>query len=534
MISYDLRTEPWIPVLYSDDVDSKNLQQNVVIKIGLIKLFEDAHKIQKLVASNHLENAALLRFFLALFIDIFNKNHDKETWFRIWDEGRFNTTKLKDYFYSDINANAFDLAHPTRPFYQHPETLQGVDVGKLSKLFPCLSSGNNATLFNHNTERNEKPMEPDHVARALIYTQAFAAGGGVSRPFNFSHGPLMGKTLFFIKANSLFRSILLNMPPDENSRQIDNTFLYNETPLPPTWRQEIPSIHSKRSCLGILDLLTWQSRRIKLLFDKDEDGRVLVNGLYFSQGFKIDPEISSDPHIAYLPTDDNGLKEYKLTFEGSVWNQYDHILSTRKNKETPGGPLTFVFLKNNLMRLGFQRFSSVPINVIFEDADQAKINYIGESEIFIYPEIIDNTLVIKALENAKKIVSEQKVNLYKALKETARALLSPIRPGKLEPENPDKNQVSNLVNSFGWQTLFLERFNTAYPELVSKIVKRYAELEHSGDEDTLSEELNSLIINWESEVKKITKEVFKNVTLTFLNDGKKVNAVVYGMKKLRF
>ncbi|MBK9290292.1 MAG: type I-E CRISPR-associated protein Cse1/CasA [Bacteroidetes bacterium] len=529
MGEYDLRIEQWIPVVYREG-DSQNMGSKIK-KLSLIQVFEDAHLIERIQAENLLETVALCRFLMAIFIDMLNADHDEETWFRIWNQGKFDPILINNYFFTEPNCGSFNLGHPDKPFYQHPMPLDGVKPSKLSRLFAHKATGNNATLFDHNFEMNEPPINADKVAIALICTQAFSSGGGVSKPFNFSHAPLMGKTFFFIHYETLFGFIMLNMPPDDRVRHINETFLYSQKQLPPAWRQVLPEIHFRRPAYGILDILTWQSKRVKLIFDNGDCERNLIRAIYYSQGFKDEPEITSDPHLAYFLTNDNTLRSLSITHDRSTWRDFDYLMITRKSKEMPGGPLTFNFLKRNLQRIGFKKFSSIPIWIVFSDTDQAKINIVGEQFIQLYPDLIDNRIAITILISAKEIVKKQRDILSRAIRETARAVLAPIVPGSNEPGKPDNKQVIALSLSLGWETSFLDRFNAAYPDFVSELAMIFHNQDNTDHDETQSR-LEKLILDWQDKVYRYAKQTFYAVNEPYIKDTRKIRAFIWGSKFL--
>ena len=78
MATFDLRTEPWIPVRY---VDGKSGE------VGLRNALVEAHHIRELDLDNPMETAALYRLLLALTIRINPETEDESAWFDRWDEG---------------------------------------------------------------------------------------------------------------------------------------------------------------------------------------------------------------------------------------------------------------------------------------------------------------------------------------------------------------------------------------------------------------------------------------------------------------
>jgi len=124
---------------------------------------------------------------------------------------------------------------------------------------------------------------------------------------------------------NLFESLMLNEPAGHDEK--------NDSP---TWRQP-PSTPSweTRPSRGILDLLTWQSRRVRLIPDDEEDPKV-VTGVIVAAGDRlewVDP--AHEPHTAWMKVE--GSKEdvpqrpIRHQAGKSAWRGMDSLLAFKED-----------------------------------------------------------------------------------------------------------------------------------------------------------------------------------------------------------
>ena len=337
MPSFDLITEPWIPVLDAGiDLRTSYDAPTTFREVGLREALLRAHEIREVYTDSPLETIALNRLLLALALDVYQRQPDLDCWIALWQAGLFPQEPLDDYF--EDWGDRFDLLHPEYPFYQRamPDACQdGKDPAPLAKLFHAQASGNNATLFGHDLD-----AEPDHLrladaARGLVVVQAAALGGGVSKPFNFSHAPLVGRTQFWIRGRSLYDALLLNGPPEKDAR------MNATTDDAPVWRRKSPETYVRRQHQGLLDVLTWPSRRLTLA-PETQNGETLAAGVYLTQGDKLDPQPMDDPLAAHIASKDKGLFPLGFRTGRALWRDASTIYATAKAKPgVIGAPATF-------------------------------------------------------------------------------------------------------------------------------------------------------------------------------------------------
>ena len=336
MPTFNLVKVPWIPVLdASTDLRAVPDAPVTLRNVGLLEVLARAHEIREVCTDNPLETIALNRLLLALFIDAVSPEPDEKTWTDLWETGHLPEDRLAAYF--TAHANAFDLLHPERPFYQHPQQLAKTPA-PLSKLFPAEASGNNGTLFGHEVDEQPRLLALDRVARGLICFQAAALGGGVSTPFNLSHAPLIGRAVFWLRGKSLFEALMLNAPPDEEARMYDDEDGNGQ----PTWAKPLPELHQKRPVNGYLDLLTWQARRLTLVTDTENDTLAAI-GIYLTQGDKDDPAAVGDPLVATVVSKKGQRFPYGFRADRAVWRDA-HVFFNLYDSTRGEAPPTFQWL----------------------------------------------------------------------------------------------------------------------------------------------------------------------------------------------
>lgn len=526
MKSYDLRNEPWIPVLMAE-ADLRTAPDSPVqlMQVSLRDLFKEAHRIREVHGDTPMETIALNRFLLAVAIDAYTPGHEKDAdkWFAIWEAGRFSGEAIDAYLNREDNRDCFDLFHPERPFYQHPKPL-AKEASALSKLFMHETSGNNATLFSHDMDTQDRIDTPARLAVGLITCQSCAVGGGVSVPFNLSHGPMVGAAHFWLRGKCLAEALLLNAPPDDEVRMISHVLIGNTQPLPSAWRQVLPKEHSKRPVTGIIDLLTWQSRRLTL---HEKEG--LGYGVYLTQGHKDEPVCVSDPHKAYR-MGDNGPFSLKISYARTVWRDIDTVLSARSGASSAGGPTTFKWLQRNGRRIGLRRNEAIGAEVFIMDTDKAKIEYVGQEPMPLHPVLVGQAEAVKYAALAKEHAEQQRNILNDAIKEACKYVLAAPKAGDDKAGSPDPNAVNNLAQSFGAEANYWSAMNTHFPILLQKFADILAD---EPDSEEASEQMTLALMKWSEELFDIAKTTYKKSTAHLTNGTAQLRARAMGQSRLR-
>lgn len=312
MPSYNLLDEKWISCILPDGETAE---------FGLKEVLLNSHKIKEVLDVSPLVTVSLYRLLLA----ILHKNFGPSTfakWQDLWNKRKWDEKVLRDYF-SQWHYR-FYLLDDERPFYQSKE-VNDAKSHPIGHLAIEVASGNNATLFDHNIDSDYCAVPPAIAARYVITAQAYAIGGGVSTPFNLSDAPLTRGFTTMILGTTLFDTLALNL------------LTYNkESPFPssagdcPVWEQNNLAVPDKDGSpiIGYIDYLTWQSRRIRVFGEGDEQ----VDSCFIQQNLKLPNQIYFDPFKTYRRDKEKGLLPRKVDPEKAVWRD-SHILFQTVNTD---------------------------------------------------------------------------------------------------------------------------------------------------------------------------------------------------------
>ncbi len=289
--SYDLLTQPWIPVIGSDG-ESRRL--------GLAQLLRDAASLRGLGGVPPVR-VAVLRLAVAVLRDAMGHGAIDEAWWRTsWETEKLPDDVVADYL--SRYRSRFDLFSPTHPFLQDP-SLRGdrTAVRSVAELTPHLPKGNNATLIHRTTDLDGPNPVRFSIADTACWLVSMHAhirpGVTVSRyaarPGKVSGraGMLLGRLLAVPVCENLARTLLLNLPRAARD------------PLDlPAYRAAEAVRHGHEAC-GPVCLLTWTSRHVLVL--PDEHGS--VTAVKVAADRHVDPlvpreiQASYDPHLLAGP-----------------------------------------------------------------------------------------------------------------------------------------------------------------------------------------------------------------------------------------
>lgn len=411
---YNLLKEPWLPVTWNSGAPPS--------EVGLREVLHRAHEITELATDNPLETVALNRMLAALVASVFDELPDGQAWLDLWTEGQFDADQCDEYFAE--YADRFDLLSADRPFYGHPVT-DTENLSPLTRLQHAAASGNNAALFSHTLDEQPIASSLAEAARSLVCAQSAALGGGVAKPFNLSHAPLVGGAVFWIRGvadaeASLFRALMLNLVPSE---RVWGNDLHDDQAA---WEPSAPPEPKKRNARGLRDLLTFQSRRLQLALNDEAE----AIGVYYNQGSKLEELPFHDPHMAYRENE-NGFYPLKLNAARALWRDSTTFMMTRRRgglsgKEYGHAPRTFEWLSqpDNLRELGLDKQAAFSVDVFGLVNDKAKIELWQRERLTLFPSIledVDRWSVLGSIINFAEHYAKSR------LREAARAFASRSR-----------------------------------------------------------------------------------------------------------
>lgn len=279
--SFDLLTEPWIPVV---NVDGSAME------VGLRAALTDAHLYTGIRDPIPLVEFGQYRLLTALVSDIFEPKNTAEL-ARLLRAGRFTAGTITAYF--DEWSDRFRLFGKDYPFLQTAAMGDRAAV-PLASVLPSVPSGTNALHFHHANEK-EFAVCPAAAARLLTTISPFMTAGGAGLSPSINGAP---PWYVLINGRSLFETLCLNVcaipvAPAPNSD------------APPAWRNPREPGGDRRTTYSLLEGLTWRPRRIRLLRDYGGtcsmtgcESVVLVRAMQYAAGDACD-FMWRDPSVPY-------------------------------------------------------------------------------------------------------------------------------------------------------------------------------------------------------------------------------------------
>ncbi|NEW51648.1 type I-E CRISPR-associated protein Cse1/CasA [Nocardia cyriacigeorgica] len=273
-MSFDLLEEPWIAVTN---------QYGTTREVSLREVFRESESIASVAGEVPTQAFAILRLLLAI---LHRSVHNRaggpvEVWRDLWSD--WPADAIDEYLAE--HHSRFDLFDPRAPFLQVADLRSGKDaVSSLDKLIADVPNG--SKYFTTRAGRHIQRISPAEAARWLVHVHAFdpsgiktgAEGdprvkGGRGYPIGVAWSGGLGGV--FLEGVNLRQTLLLNLVlMDLNNER------YPSDDLPP-WERKPDGARERSSGAptGPVDLMTWQSRRVRFVrTDSFVTGVVLCNG----------------------------------------------------------------------------------------------------------------------------------------------------------------------------------------------------------------------------------------------------------------
>ena len=287
--SFNLLDRPWIEVVGLD---------GRVRLASINEVFAEAADLRCLGGDLPTQTFAILRLLLAILHRSLNGPADRRAWQVLWQSTTLPVADIESYL--DTHRDRFDLLHPVTPFYQVAELRTGSgDVTGLDRIVADVPNG--SLYLTNRLGPGLARISPAEAARWLVHCHAFDVSGiktgavGDPRAKNGKVYPLGVGTCgsyggVFIEGRNLRETLLFNLIPYDNSVQLDNP---NDSPGDlPAWERPPSSVTDDEPTRGRLAVLTWQSRRVRLIGDDDGITHALVSygdQLVTDDGFHVEP-----------------------------------------------------------------------------------------------------------------------------------------------------------------------------------------------------------------------------------------------------
>ena len=311
--SFDLRIEPWIPVVRLDGTRAE---------LNLLDVLLQASELREISDPLPTVEFGLHRVLVALVLDVFQPTGlvglgDLRA-ARSFDENRIRKYLFEKY------GDRFDLFHREFPFLQSAGMENEAEKPLAGILHP-IPSGTNANHFHHAIE-SDFGICPAAAARLLTTIAPFTTAGGAGLSPSINGAP---PWYVMPRGQNLFETICLNIPADMG--------LFRDAigGTPPAWGNPKPVTSDRRTESGLAESLTWQPRRIQLIEGRsgkcvltDSDSQILVRTMRFTAGFGAG-FVWTDPNAAYRFRDEE-ISIIRPQEGRGVWRDTGPILLLRR------------------------------------------------------------------------------------------------------------------------------------------------------------------------------------------------------------
>lgn len=453
MEKFNLIYKPWIPCSNS---------KGVVKDYSLQDILNNSHKLISICANEPIVNVAIYRLLLAILTRVFGGVGYKH-WNILFKKGEFDVEKLNAYFIEW--EHRFNLLDEERPFYQMKD--DRVKSKSLLKLMPHLSSGNNATLFDHHTEAEGIVMTSAEATRFLITLQSFGLGGlsGIKAPFTAA--PPSRGVSFFIQGDTLFESLMFNMI--EYGKDTEKPIPTDSELDLPCWEMQNP-FEERTEPYGLLDYLTWQNRRILLIPEERKDDLIMFNAMTEGPGLRLtsdyfDNPAISDPYQYYRMG--STKKPIVIRFnEGQALWRNSAVLFEFSRTLLP--PTNLCWIKELVEKEHLSIEKTYPFIGLGMSADKAKVLFYREESLKVPLVYLKDPKLVARLQQALGWAENISKGLYGAVSSFAETLLSfghDLEGGR----SADKKDIGGLRDHFGADRVFWGELELYFYQLMEDL-----------------------------------------------------------------
>ncbi|MFC0863420.1 type I-E CRISPR-associated protein Cse1/CasA [Sphaerimonospora cavernae] len=294
MDQFDLVRDGWLPLRRRHD--------DALLEVGIERALTEADTFTELVVELATQVPALLRqVLLPVVADAVGLPADRAEWRKRFEAGAFNETERDQIRLYLANHHGRFQAFGQTPFAQvgQLEAASGGTKGS-GLLVATESTGNNVPLFAARTEAEPPALTPAEAMRWLVHahcwdTAAIKTGAKgdakvkAGKTTGNPTGPLGQLGVLIPTGHTLYETLLLNLPIGPTS--VLGTPHWRRPPAGPAWAAAgYPD--------GLLDLWTWQSRRIGLIPEDTPQG-VRVRRVIVAAGDRMRELPEWEPHTAW-------------------------------------------------------------------------------------------------------------------------------------------------------------------------------------------------------------------------------------------
>lgn len=416
---FNLVTEPWIQVRGMD----ASLQE-----VSMLELFRNAHNYQALAGEVPTQDAAILRFLLAVLHTVFSRfNEDGEEelleeaeteddgldrWEALWNKGRFSIQPIEEYLRRW--QHKFWLFDEEYPFYQNPAVRKMVSKCpqfQVSKLNAAINqSGNKARIFSSQSGKNKEQLCFPEAARWLIHLIAYDDSSlKPTKSCKTGMSPGLGwlgkMDVVYAEGNNLFETLMLNLVVLPNGEYGNGGQPFYKQK--PRWEDDNDVVREREKINfpdNMAQLLTIPSRYVSMVREGENvTGYCNVSGVFFDEEIPLEQMTRRNGRknrkkspYAILKSDDAGR---------FLWQEFSSLLTagTDGDDSRPGVVRWIGRLQNTADALidpkRMIRFTSVNI---FYDTKKSSIEQIQSDTLSLHADLLS-----ELAQDWRKMITEE-------------------------------------------------------------------------------------------------------------------------------
>ncbi|MHB1424625.1 MAG: type I-E CRISPR-associated protein Cse1/CasA [Gemmataceae bacterium] len=471
--TYNLVEEAWIPCVTPD---------GAIKREGVLRTLTGAANYAEIWDASPLVTVALHRMLLAILHRVFGPENP-EAWSDLWQNGQgsFDAMKLEAYLKNPAIYLRFDLFDDKHPFFQTASLPLGAvneTTGRPKFVKPIwqmaheLAYSDNMNLFSHFTD-NEWEIRPfEEAARWLVAFQSFALGGLITteegkktQDGSADAGQLVKSAVVLAKGENLFQTLMLNLV--HYSSEDELPFAFKKQADRPAWERDDETKQVDRRYDGYVDLLTWQSRRVKLVAERDREGNLLgVSGVVTMKGYQL-PDNYWRYHYETMvgfvrARDAKGKQEpwppLGIRVGKALWRD-SHALSQTVS-EFCQRPRVLSWI-DDLRQIGHLTRKQIQLEVAGISANQAKVFLWRHESLPLPLGFLHDANLMEAMKKTVLLAEQVAEALSIAV---WRAVATSLKPGKDETRlgKSERDAVKQAVKSLGVEHCYWSRLEEPF------------------------------------------------------------------------
>ena len=455
---FNLIDEPWIPCAMLDGTRQT---------LGILEVLAQARNVEEIAGEAPPATAALHRLLLAVLHRNFDIA-DSDAWGCLWEEGRFDVETLTAYF--KRWDRRFDLFDEKKPFFQ----VAGLDLAKGGSSARLLfHQDNNPTLFTHLATSDPPELNPATAARWLLGFMSFDVGGTKTA----EHGQKSAKAAMLnrgavvqARGDNLFQTLMLNLC--RYAPQEGEPWDFDPRDDIPAWERDNDTQPQERMPDGYIDLLTWQSRRVRLEPSEVLDGDRVIRRVVIMEGYRVPEDYTLHGKETMVAFRRNSWAKGNqdpwpaITFnEGrALWRDSSALLHSVRDGLTQ--PKTLQWLGDLAFEDIIPHSRIIPVDVLGLRSSQAKVLFWRHERLSIPAVYLNDQSLAECVQTALELTETTVRCLNEAMEPMARDLLGIGNPPHRRAE---KNRIGELVRHLDAERVYWSRLEVPFKRLLAKL-----------------------------------------------------------------